>query len=119
MAGLLAGCYVPSDFQADLRIASDGRYNFQYAGDLTSLALLQKIAAGETPAASEVEAVRVVQRDLARASGFRATAYVGNATFRVRYERQGAIPLGPRLTFVRFKAQARQNCVWGQSVFVL
>src|SRR3546814_3156072 len=23
MAGLLAGCYVPSDFQADLRIASD------------------------------------------------------------------------------------------------
>lgn len=105
LAGLLAGCYFPSDFQADLRIASDGRYNFRYVGYLTSLPLLQKIARGEVPADSEGEAVRIVRRDLARDSGFEEIAYSGNARFRVRYERQGDIRRDRSFNFVRFNAR--------------
>ena len=40
-AALLAGCYLPSDFTADLRITPDGDYNFQYTGQLTYLPLLK------------------------------------------------------------------------------
>lgn len=102
---LLAGCYLPSDFTADLRITPQGDYNFQYAGQLTYLPLLEKLEKGELSQSEAAEQVKIVAADLARDKGFEEISYVDRATFRVRYKRVGNILREKSFTFVRINAR--------------
>lgn len=101
---LLVGCYLPSEYNADLRITPDGRYNFRYEGFLTSAYLLQKMAEkiGEEEMA---EKAAVVERDLRRDRGFSEVAYVGNGKYRVKYEHHGNIDDTGSFIFVRLNAR--------------
>lgn len=102
---LLAGCYLPSDFVADLRITPDGDYNFQYTGQLTYVPLLEKIREGGLSQLETAEQVKTVIADLARDKGFEEISYVDSATFRVRYKRVGNILREKSYTFVRINAR--------------
>ena len=102
---LLAGCYLPSDFVADLRITPDGDYNFQYTGQLTYVPLLEKIREGGLSQLETAEQVKTVIADLARDKGFEEISYVDSATFRVRYKRVGNILREKSYTFVRISAR--------------
>ena len=104
-AALLAGCYLPSDFAADLRITPNGDYNFQYTGQLTYLPLLEKLGKGGLSQSETAEQVKAVTDDLARDKGFEEISYVDRATFRVRYKRVGNILREKSYTFIRINSR--------------
>lgn len=105
LAVVLAGCYLPSDFAADLRITPDGNYNFQYTGQLTYLPLREKLAQGGLSQAEVAEQVKAVTDDLARDKGFEEISYVDSATFHVRYKRVGNILSEKSYTFIRINSR--------------
>lgn len=104
-AALLGGCYVPSEFKADLRIAPNGNYNFKYEGLLVHLPLVEKISNGELSADALQRAVAAVDGDLGRDTGFKEIAYIDRGTFRVRYARVGNIVREKSFNFVRSSAR--------------
>jgi hypothetical protein len=104
-AALLTGCYLPSDFVADLRITPDGDYNFQYTGQLTYLPLLEKLDKGGLSQAETTERIKAVTEDLARDKGFEEISYVDRAMFRVRYKRVGNILREKSYTFIRLNSR--------------
>lgn len=105
VGALLGGCYLPSEFKADLRISADGNYNFQYQGLLVYLPLLEKIAKGDLSPEALQEEVAAVDGDLARDKGFEEIAYLDRGTFRVRYKRVGNIVREKSFNFVRSSAR--------------
>ena len=105
LAALLAGCYMPTDFQADLRIKPDGNYNFRYQGQLIHVPLLEKLQSERLSQEEESRRVTAIERDLARDAGFKEIAYVDRGTFRVRYERVGNILQQRTYYFVRQNAR--------------
>jgi hypothetical protein len=102
---LLVGCYLPSDFTADLRITPDGSYNFQYTGQLTYLPLLEKLDQGTLSQSETAEQVKAVTADLARDKGFEEISYLDHASFHVRYRHVGNILKEKTFTFVRINAR--------------
>jgi hypothetical protein len=102
---LLAGCYLPSDFTADLRITPDGNYNFQYTGQLTYLPLLEKIEKGGLSQSETAAQVKAVTDDLARDKGFEEISYTDRAGFHVRYKRVGNILTEKTFNFVRINSR--------------
>lgn len=102
---LVAGCYLPNDFTADLRITPDGNYHFAYQGKLTYVPLLEKIDKGALSQTENAAQVKAVADDLARDSGFTEIAYLDRATFAVRYKRVGNILNEKSFTFVRLNSR--------------
>jgi hypothetical protein len=100
-----AGCYLPNDFTADLRITPNGNYRFTYDGKLTYLPLLDKLNKGELSQQESAAQVKTVQEDLARDSAFEQITYAGQATFLVRYKRIGNILREKSFTFVRLNSR--------------
>ena len=104
-AGLAGGCYMPTDFKADLRITPDGNYNFRYEGSLVYLPMLQKLDGDEPAPDARQKQIAAVEQDLARDAGFEEISYTDLATFRVRYKRVGNIVKEKTFTFVRFNSR--------------
>ena len=104
-AAVLGGCYLPSEFKADLRIAPNGNYNFKYEGLLVYLPLVKKLSDGELSAEALQKEVSTIDGDLGRDSGFKEIAYIDRGTFRVRYARVGNIVREKSFNFVRSSAR--------------
>jgi len=102
---LVAGCYLPNEFQSDLRITADGNYRFTYDGKLTYVPLLEKLKKGTMTQQESAAQVKAVSDDLARDSGFEQITYAGEATFAVRYKRVGNIIREKSFTFVRLNSR--------------
>lgn len=102
---LVAGCYLPNDFTADVRITPNGNYRFTYDGRLTYLPLLEKLNKGELSQQESAQQVKAVQEDLTRDRGFEQVTYAGSATFVVRYKRVGNILNEKSFTFVRLNSR--------------
>lgn len=102
---LVAGCYLPNDFTADLRITPNGNYRFTYDGKLTYLPLMEKLNKGELSQQESAKQVKAVQEDLTRDKGFELVTYAGEATFAVRYKRVGNILAEKSFTFVRLNSR--------------
>jgi hypothetical protein len=100
----LAGCYLPDDFTTDMQVADDGRFAFVYEGDLTQLQFLQRIGTGELTGERLAEYVGIYERDLKRDSGFKEIEYLGDARYRVRYERSGDLREFRQFSFPRRNA---------------
>ena len=105
LAAALSGCYMPADFQSDLRIKPDGNYNFRYQGRLIHVPLLEKLQSGPLSREELTERVAAIERDLARDAGFKEIAYIDDGAFRVRYERVGNIRRQKSYNFVRQNAR--------------
>lgn len=97
---MLSGCYLPDRFQLDMNIDGAGNYAFIYRGDLVALNFLRKIGAGEVDGDDPDEIAAYVS-DLERDSGFTAVDYIGQARYRVAYERQANIFEFGSFNFVR------------------
>lgn len=107
-AGLAAGCYLPTDFAADLRLERNGNYAFRYVGDLTDLSMLQRMASGDLVGDDIAERAQFGRKDLARDKGFGGIdkiEYLGKAKFKVKFERRGNIRREKTFDFVRFNSR--------------
>ena len=115
LALICVGCYLPTDFNAELQIDKRGNYIFRYDGKLTHLGLLRQLAQKEITQTEGIGKVAVIQRDLARDKGFgpgksikeRAghIKHLQDASFAVKYKRQGNIDRERSYSFVRFNAR--------------
>ena len=98
---VLAGCYLPGEFAAEIRIDADtGAYEVRYEGELIDSGLLQKLADGTLDAEVEAEKVAAVERDLGRDSALSRIEYRSGGVFAVRYARRGNIHRHRHTTFV-------------------
>ena len=112
---LLCGCYLPSDFDAQLQIDRSGNYIFRYNGSLTHLGFLKEINLGKFNDSEFSKKISTIQRDLARDKGFgpgsslekrvRHIQHIKKSTFRVAYKRDGNLNKERSFNFVRFNSR--------------
>ena len=100
-AFLLAGCYLPVDFEADINVDEEGHYAVRYKGDIIAVTLLRKISKGEVEGDEIAKQAAIYRRDLMRDKGFKSVEHVKLARFRAVYERQGDIRADKSFDFVR------------------
>lgn len=99
---LLAGCYLPIDFEADINIDAEGRFAVRYKGDIIAVTLLSKISHGKVEGTEEIkEQAAIYRRDLMRDKGFKSVVHKKLARFKVVYEFQGNIRQQKSFDFVR------------------
>lgn len=126
---LLSSCYLPTGYDLKIQILKDGRFAYEYEGDLIHLGFLQDIGwkkmleSGVEPseqvreiwdarnvdeddilAFDEQEKVGVYERDLKRDRGFSEVRYKGQARYAVKYRFQGDINERRSFFFVRRNA---------------
>lgn len=99
----LASCYMPTKYDLKIQILKDGRYAYEYEGDLIHLRFLQKLGTKEVAQGSPEERAQadIYIADLKRDQGFTSIKYVGEARFRVKYRHQGNINERKSYSFVR------------------
>jgi len=87
---LLTGCYLPDRFKVELTLEANGDYLYTYSGELLSYNFLRKIGQGEATA-DDKEQIDIYANDLKRDSSFKKVTYIGNARYRVVYEKESNI----------------------------
>lgn len=113
----LSGCYLPSDFKAEIRINAIGDYSMMYVGDLVYAPLYQDAMQGKLSPAEIKDKIDVLIRDLQRdkvydpvkkvttnESHFREVVSKGMGRFHVRYQREGWMDKNDTVNFVRRNA---------------
>lgn len=113
----LSGCYLPSEFKAEIRINALGDYSMLYVGDLVFAPLYQDAVQGKLTAAEIKEKTDLLIRDLQRDKvydparnvttdipHFREVVSKGMGRFHVRYEREGWLDEKDTVNFVRRNA---------------
>lgn len=98
---ILASCYVPDDFLAEIRMARNGDFALVYRGKLTWAPLWNDIRDGKLTPKELEEKTAAIQRDLERDSFFTSVRSVGRGQFEVAYERIGNLQASRKVSFVR------------------
>lgn len=103
---VLASCYMPSAYQLRIQMLNDGRFAYEYEGDLLHLRFLSKLGNKEVLQGSpeEIEWSEVYIKDLKRDEGFYDIKYKGEARFKVKYRFKGNINEMKSYNFVRRNA---------------
>lgn len=99
MVLLLTGCFLPSNFEATMQIAPDGRFAFTYKGYLTQLQFLQRIGQEELEGDEIEEYVDIYANSMKRDEGFKEVTYISQAKYRVRYQKQANLAKVRQFTF--------------------
>ena len=87
--GLVASCFVPDQYEAEIRLSKDGSYGVTYIGILTWAPLYGQIARKEIDDAKVKDNEKMFYEQLKRDEGFKQVENLGRGRFRVRYERTG------------------------------
>ncbi|WP_299437165.1 hypothetical protein [uncultured Rhodospira sp.] len=102
---LVASCYVPDDFLAEVRINRAGEFGLTYKGTLTWAPLWRGIRRGELTEAEIAEKVENIRRDLVRYPGFETVEHEGAGRFRVFYQTSGRVDGDESYYFLRSNAR--------------
>jgi hypothetical protein len=86
---MLASCFIPDQYEAEVRITKDGSYGITFIGILTYAPLYGQIARGKIDDAHAKENERMFLEQLKRESAFKEVVSLGKGRYRVRYEREG------------------------------
>lgn len=86
---LLASCFVPDQYECEIRLSSDGSYGITYIGILTYAPLFGQIARNEIDPDHAKENERLFLEQLKRDDGFKEVTNLGRGRYQVRYERTG------------------------------
>ena len=104
LAGLLAACYLPNHFVAEIRLGQTGDFALYYKGDLTWAPLYRDIKRGQLEPAEIEKRIAGIQADLARDPDFKSIRSQGDGVFAVEYQREGRMGPSEQVTFVRRNA---------------
>jgi hypothetical protein len=88
-AVILAGCFVPDAYEAEIRLTKDGGYGITYIGILTYAPLYGQIVRGKIDDEHAKENDRMFLEKLKSESFFKEVVGLGRGRYRVRYEREG------------------------------
>jgi hypothetical protein len=85
----MAACFVPDQYEAEIRFTKTGGYGITYIGVLTNAPLFSEIARGNVTEAKAAESIKGYIGQLKRDSSFKEVASIGRGRFQVRYSREG------------------------------
>ena len=86
---LLASCYLPDRFEAEIRLTKDGGFGVTYIGQLIYAPLFGQIARGQIePEKAEANDLMMLEQ-LRRDSAFKEVNPLGRGRYQVRFEREG------------------------------
>lgn len=85
---LLAGCWIPENFVAHVKVQRDGGYTFTYDGSLAYAPVLPMAHDGSLTEKDERE-LRNMAEDLKQETGYRELRYTGKGRFKVFAEKKG------------------------------
>ncbi len=86
---LLASCYLPDRYEAEIRLTRDGGYGVTFIGQLTYAPLYGQIARGEITPEKAEENNRMIQEQLKRDTAFKEVSPWGRGRYQVRFAREG------------------------------
>ncbi|GEO79926.1 hypothetical protein [Pararhodospirillum oryzae] len=98
---VLASCWMPDQFLAEVRLARNGDYALSYKGDLLWAPLAQEIRDKGLSGPELAQKIEVLKRDLSRDEGFKEIQSVGGGRFKVRYEKVGHLGEREQVIFLR------------------
>ena len=104
VAAILAACYLPDKFKAEVRVNDNGDYALSYYGDLIWAPLYRDIQRGTVPADEIPAKVEEIRQDLVRDKNFKVVQSLGQGRFHVEYQREGHLAGTDLVTFVRRNA---------------
>jgi len=88
MALLLAGCWIPENFEADITVNKDGSYSFTYDGTLTFALALAAAKEGSLSQKDEAEFEKEAEK-IRKEPGFKKVEYLGKGRYKVLVEKSG------------------------------
>lgn len=88
-AALLGSCFVPDQYEAEIRLTKDGSYGITFIGILIYAPLYGQIQRGKIDEVHAKENDRMFLEQLKRESSFKEVVGLGQGRYRVRYEREG------------------------------
>ncbi|MBL8645162.1 MAG: hypothetical protein JNK21_14615 [Rhodospirillaceae bacterium] len=86
---LLASCWLPEQFETEIRFTSTGLYGVTYIGVITYAPLFGKIARGQISKEDVDRQIQQYLKFLKGDSAFKEINSIGNGRFQVRYEKEG------------------------------
>lgn len=86
---LLASCYIPDRYEAEIRLTKDGGFGVMFIGQLTYAPLFGQIARGEVTKEKADETNQMILDQLKRDSAFKEVSPLGRGRYQVRFEREG------------------------------
>jgi hypothetical protein len=87
--GLLASCYLPDRYEAEIRLTKDGGYGVTFIGQLTYAPLYGQIARGLITEEKAKDNDRMILEQLKRDTAFKEVSPLGRGRYQVRFEREG------------------------------
>jgi len=86
---LMTYCFVPDQYEAEIRFTKLGAFGITYHGVLTNAPLFGEIARGKIDEAAAKPKIKSFAEQLKRDSSFKEVHSIGRGRFQVRYEREG------------------------------
>lgn len=102
---LLASCYVPDEYTAEIRITRAGHYGITYSCVLMWVPLYGQVVRGEVRREEAAEQSAGFLTALKADSHFTSVSSLGQGRFEVRYDRRGRFNKTQMLSFVRRNAR--------------
>lgn len=86
---LLASCYIPDRYEAEIRLTKDGGYGVTFLGQLTYAPLFGQIARGEIDPEKAAANDKMIQDQLKRDTAFKEVTPLGKGRYQIKFEREG------------------------------
>lgn len=103
---VLASCYIPDAFEAEIRLTRDGGFGVGYEGILTYAPLYGQIARGEISKEKADENNEMMAEQLRRDAAFKEVTLLGRGRYRVKYLREGRFEGALQMTNFPTRQQA-------------
>ncbi len=98
---VLAGCYLPVRYDAEIDLSRTGYYEFFFDGYIAKFQLYRDIVDGNIDRREEQAQVAIIKEDFERDPGTQAFEYFTKGHFRVNYQRSGDLLRSRTMTFFR------------------
>ena len=98
---VLASCYLPARFDAEIEVDRAGYYSMIFDGYMAHVDLYDKLKKGKISRAEEKERIAIIERDFARDANTKDFQYYRDGHFRVKWERKGDLLQAKTVTFLR------------------
>lgn len=125
LVAVLAGCYMPIRFDAEIEITRGGYYDFKFDGYLAKVELFKGLKEGKITPEQEKKQIEIIRRDFGRDNSVKEFKYLKMGHFKINWERAGDLIKTKSVTFInapeyilgiRYNYKTRRITVAGKSL---
>lgn len=101
LTSLLAGCYLPVRFDAEIEVTRNGLYDIAFDGYLVDVSIYDGLNKKKLTPEQEKKKVKILETDFQRDSAVKDFTYYKKGYFKVRWEKNGDLRRSAFITFFR------------------